>query len=376
MSDLDTQLRDYLNTLVERTPAVRAQDIIETSPGPSHHRPRRRRQAAAITVALAITALVGAVVLVRASSSNSPAVSTGPSLKTSTYDDRGNGISLTLSSGWRAQRPQRAPTPLQVLVEVRSPDRFPAGLATRCLPSSAHGVSGARLWIGLSEERYPTGPQPARPREFTPQKGGPFDPALVEFGPITTLPGCPSPPTAILFDFTDHQRKFQFEIVAGPDAPSTRLTQAYRILDSLHVATPHQLHRAPSPIVVTPTVLNPNIASPSPHAVRVDVVNASGRPGADTTLAVQLRGLGYTIAGTQTGPPPAAGPGYINAAGHSLSITACRVGFSERGAGTLADAAFGPSGVTEDASLEAFFQAHNSDCLVVIGQDNAANPGQ
>jgi hypothetical protein len=364
MSELQTQLHDYLNTLVERTPALRVEDIIHAGPRTRPDRRARRGRRAAVSLAVAFAVVMGAVIAVHANNSTGPVVSAGPSLVTRAYRDETNGFSLKLPSGWRALRPAANPTGPQNLVDVRSPEGQTPGLVTRCRPSTVHGVSGGAIWIGLNEERYTTGPIPGRPETFAPQPGQ-YDPALAALGPITTPPGCPSP-TQILFDFIDHQRKFQFEIVAGPNASRARLTEAYGILDSLRVETPAQLHRSPSPTVSIPTVLVPYVPAPPPQGVRVYVVNGSNRSGADATLAARLRGLGYSVVGIETATT--LGQGFTTASGQTLSITSCRAGFSELGAGTLAHAAFGPSGVSGNAALEAFIEAHNSDCVVVIGQ--------
>jgi hypothetical protein len=367
MTDLDPQLRAYFDTLVEQTRALRAEDIIHADPGRRYRRRRRGRVVAAIAIALA--GLIGVAIVVLTGGSNGPVVSAGSSGTSRIYRDSANGFTLALPSGWRALRPASKTARPQALVEVLSPGRPPSGLATRCESSLAHGVTGARVWIGLLELRYPTPPLPPRPQSFTPQPGQ-YDPALAALGPITTLPGCPSPPTQMLFNFTDHQRKFQLELVAGPDAPGPRITQAYRILDSLRVATPGQLHRAPSPTVSIPTSLVPYIPPPPPQTVRIYILNSSGRPGAEATLAERLGSLGYSVIGSGTGTIP--GRAFTNSAGQSVSITSCRVGFSGLGAATLARAAIGTATVYEPSPvLEGFIQSHGSDCLVIIGQ--AAN---
>jgi hypothetical protein len=363
MSDLDTQLSSYLNALVERTPALRAEDIIHGAPRLNHDRRARRGRVAAICLAIAFAVVIGTVVVVHARSSNGPVVSAGPNLVTRAYRDSTNGISLRLPPGWQALRPNASPAGPQALVEVRSPGEPPSALASPCLPAIAHGVTGGAIWIGLNEKRYTTGPIPTRPQTFAPQPGQ-YDPALVELGSITTPTGCPSL-TQILFDFTDHQRKFQFQIVAGPTATRPRITEAYSILDSLRATSPTELHRSPSPTVSIPTVVVPFVPAPLPQGVRVYILNGSGRPGADTTLADRLRSSGYTVVGSGIGTTP--GEGLGNSTGQRISITSCRAGFSELGGAALAHAAFGPSGVSEDPALEDFIQAHNSDCLLVIG---------
>ena len=363
MSDLDHQLGDYMDLLVEGTAAVRAEDII-ARPDARRRRPRRSGRLAAIVAVTAVVCLVGAVIAVLANRSTSPTVATGPHARTVSYHDQANGISLELPSGWRARRPNATRTGPQNLVEIRSPGRPPSSFVTRCVPVSAHGVTGARVWIELSEVRYPAGPLPARPASFAPQPGH-FDPALAEVGHITTPPGCPPQPNLILFNFTDHQRKFQFAMVAGPAAPSPSITQAYGILDSLRVASARHLHRSPSPTVTTPTVLVPFVPAPPPSGVRVYVLNASNQPGADASVAARLATLGYAIAGTHTGTAP--DPGFTNRSGQTVSLTSCRAGFSELGAATLARAAIGTATVSESAALETYIQTHNSDCLVVIG---------
>ena len=215
----------------------------------------------------------------------------------------------------------------------------------------------------------PHRPPAPRPQHFAPQPGQ-FDPAFAALGPIGAAYGCPHPATQILFNFIDHERKFQFEVIAGPGASTA---QTYRILDSLQIKTPAQLHRAPSPIVSVPTVLVPFAAPPRPQDVRVFVLNASNRPGIETTTANRLRNLGYTIAGTQAGTIPTRA--FTDRSGQSVTITSCRPGFSQIGAGNLAEVAIGRGTVLEDPTLAAFFQSHNSDCLVVIGQaDNATIP--
>jgi hypothetical protein len=364
MRDLDIQLRDYMSTLVEQTTALRGEDIVAAAPRGGRRQPRHRRRVTAVAVAGVIATMIGVAAILLHRSTTS-VVTAGPSGTTRTYHDQTNGLSLELPHGWQAVRPTGARrTGLRALVEVRSPGQLKPGPASRCVPSSTHGVSSNLVWIGLSELRYSTPPLPGRPQTFAPQPGV-FDPALVALGPIGAAFGCPHPATQILFDFADHQRKFQFQVIAGPEASTA---QTYRILDSLQVKTSAQLHRTPSPTASVRTDLVPFVARPRPQDVRVFILNASSQPGIETTTANRLRNLGYMIVGTQMGTTPS--KAFTNSSGESLTLASCRPGFSETGAGQLASVGIGTSTVSSDTTVQAFIQSHNTDCLIIIGQAN------
>jgi hypothetical protein len=370
MSDLRGQLQAYIGTLIDETTPVRGEDIIGARPRvPRRRSGPRRRLATAVASAVIIVALTVVIATLLHRSDNS-VVSAGPHA-TRTYQDSANGFSIELPLGWHAARPAgtKGSGP-QALVELRSSGHFPTGPPSRCVPVSTHGVTGNLIWIGLSEIRYNSGPLPIRPQSFAPQLGH-FDPALVGLQPIGAAYGCPHPATQILFDFTDQQRKFQFQVIAGPEASTGR---AYQILDSLRVKSPAQLHRTPSPTVTVPTVLVPFAPPPQPQDVRVLILNASNQPGVEATTANRLRALGYRIIGAQVGPTPSAA--FVNSSGQSLTLASCRAGFSATGAEQLAAAAIGTSTISSDTTLQAFIQSHDADCLIIIGQANntAASP--
>ena len=225
-------------------------------------------------------ASVGALVAVTIVSNFAHAAGTS---KSAAFEDVQNGFSLTIPPFWEQ-------LPLGV-------DPYPRDLLAVRWASPAEEDCGDGSLRSLDKQISVTLKELERSFDATDRRS--FD---ASSGSLKTSPALPTTcgaPDRVIqtIEFRDQGRSFRVLTVFGADATDEHRREVYDLLNSLQIRPAEELDRTPIRRGNQNGSAAPRGSEHAVQEVSVFVLNASGVPQADATMANRLRGLGYQISG-------------------------------------------------------------------------------